>query len=117
MITYLACPYSDPDPDVQQRRFEAANAAAAFYMARGEHVLSPISHTHPIALAGELPKDWAFWKSYDTELLRCCGLLRVLRLDGWDSSVGVSAEIQIARSLGIPVEFVHWPLDVRAHMV
>ncbi|MCP4640624.1 MAG: DUF1937 family protein [bacterium] len=115
MITYLACPYTDENPAVSKRRFREVNKAAATMMARGEHVLSPISHTHPIAMAGELPKDWQFWQGYDTALLKCCGLLKVLCLDGWQESVGVQAEIEIAKGLGLPIYYIDSnarPLDI-----
>jgi len=75
-------------------------------MRRGEHVFSPISHTHPIALAGDLPKGWEFWQAYDRAMLRACGKLAVLMQDGWQESVGVQAEIAIAREMGLPVEFI-----------
>jgi len=82
-------------------------------MRRGEHVFSPISHTHPIALAGDLPKDWEFWQAYDRAMLRACGKLAVLMQDGWQESVGVQAEIAIARELGLPVEFIEHNAPVR----
>lgn len=105
-LVYLATPYSHPDPSVEQIRFEVVNRVAAKLMAEGEHIFSPISHTHPIALAGELPKNWEFWKEYDTAILSVCSKLIVLRQVGWEWSKGVTEEVKIAESLGIPVSYI-----------
>ena len=105
-LIYLATPYSHPDPEVRESRFRKVNRVAADLMRQGLHIFSPISHTHPIAVAGELPTDFAFWEQYDRAMLQACGKVMVLKLQGWLSSKGVIAEIQIAEELGIPVEFI-----------
>jgi len=106
-LVYLACPYSHYDRAVRVARFEAANRAAGKLMMRGKHVFSPISHTHPIVGACDLPLGFDFWEAFDRAFLIVCRKLYVLGLDGWDMSQGVQAEIQIARELGLPV--VHLP--------
>jgi len=105
-LVYLATPYSHPEAAIREMRFEEVNRVAADMMRRGEHVFSPISHTHPIALAGDLPKGWDFWQDYDRAILSSCYKLVVLMQDGWRESVGVQAEISIARDMGLPVEFM-----------
>jgi hypothetical protein len=105
-LVYLAVPYSHPDPSVRQWRFERVNLAAAKLMRQGLNIFSPISHTHPISEAGDLPKGWEFWEAFDRAYLTCCNKLIVLKLAGWQESVGVTSEIDIARELGIPVEFI-----------
>jgi hypothetical protein len=102
-LVYLASPYSHPDPAVRLARFEAANRVAAILMARGILVFSPLSHSHPIALAGCLPLSWDYWERYDRAILRACGSMLVLTIDGWRELVGVRAEVKIARELGFPV--------------
>ena len=105
-LIYLACPYSHKDSEIMQNRFLAINKIAAKLMADGYYVFSPISHTHPIALAGTLPRGWEFWKGYDTVIIKNCKCVLVAMLDGWGTSTGVQAEIQIAKDLGIPVEYL-----------
>jgi hypothetical protein len=105
-IVYLATPYSHPERVVRLQRFEKVNAVAARLMRDGMHIFSPISHTHPIAEAGDLPLGFDFWQKYDTAFLNNCCKLIVLRLDGWEKSVGVTAEIEIAKSLGLPIEYI-----------
>lgn len=105
-LVYLATPYSHDDPRVRLRRFEEVNKVAAELMCKGIHIYSPISHTHPIALAGDLPLDWEFWQKYDEALLKACCKVIVLKQEGWSLSTGVRAEIAIAQKMGIPVEFM-----------
>src|SRR5216684_6408216 len=85
-LTYLACPYSHPDRAVRVARFEAATHAAGALMADGQKVFSPISHTHPIAEAHDLPLGWDFWEAFDRAFLSISGHVVVLRVDGWEQS-------------------------------
>lgn len=101
LLTYLACPYSHPDPLVRVRRFDAANqATVALIKEYGWNVFSPITHSHPLHLRG-LAGDWAFWERMDTEYLECSTRIVVLRIPGWSQSVGVKAELKIANRLGL----------------
>jgi hypothetical protein len=106
MLIYLAAPYTHKDRAVMVERFEKINVVAARLMATGLYVFSPISHTHPIADAGELPRGWEFWNGYDRVMLSRCNNIHVLTLDGWKESTGVNAEIQIAREFGMPVYYI-----------
>lgn len=101
-LIYLACPYSHPDDRVRRARYQAINKIAAQMMAAGLHIFSPISHTRPIALAGDLPHGWEYWQSYDRAILSACCLLIVVQLDGYGMSKGIKGEIDIALELGIP---------------
>ena len=105
-LIYLATPYSHPDPAVREARFQAVNRAAAKLMGMGLHVYSPISHTHPIALAGALPLEWEYWQRYDRAVLACCYKMIVLQLDGWNKSEGIQGEFAIAREMGLEIEFM-----------
>jgi len=105
-MIYLATPYTHDDPAVMHERFLQVNRTAARLMASGVHLISPISHTHPIALAGELPTSWDYWEAYDRRLIEICTGMSVVCQDGWDCSVGVTAEVNIAREFGLVVEFI-----------
>lgn len=103
---YLATPYSHPDKEIREQRFREVSRVAGDMMRRGEHVFSPISHTHPIAVAGNLPGEWAYWRTYNTVMMQSCSRLVVLMQAGWRESAGVRAEIDMAREMGLPVEFM-----------
>jgi nucleoside 2-deoxyribosyltransferase len=104
-MIYLASPYTHSDGDVRRQRFDSACRAAATLISQGKTVFSPIAHSHAICAYG-LPLDWRFWERHDRRYLEVCDEVVVLMLDGWRESVGVQAEIGIARELGKPVSFV-----------
>lgn len=103
-LVYLASPYTDPDPAVMESRFDEACRAAAALMKKGVFVFSPIAHSHPIARFG-LPLDFEYWKTYDAMMLAFCSRMIVLQIDGWDTSVGVQFEIEIAEKLNMQIEY------------
>jgi hypothetical protein len=104
-MIYLGSTYTHDDPAVQEWRFQAVCKAAAHFLKQGFHILSPIAHAHPIAQYG-LPTDWGFWAEYDEACIKTCEVMWILMLDGWEISRGVNAEIQIAKSLSIPIKYV-----------
>lgn len=104
-LVYLATPYSHESEEVREQRFNNVNKYAAELIKKGFHVYSPISHSHPINKVGNLPTSWKFWKEHDEAILQHCKKLIVLCQEGWKESVGVQAEIEIAQSYRIPVEY------------
>lgn len=104
-MIYLASPYSHSDPSVRDARFHAVCQAAAELMRSGQHVFSPIAHSHPIAMHG-LPTDWSYWEVYARWHLERCDEVLVLTLDGWQESVGIAAEVRIAAELDKPVRYL-----------
>ena len=103
-MIYLASPYSHPNSDVREHRYRKACRATVSLLRSGHVVYSPIVHSHPLVKHG-LPTDWAFWQQTDRELLRRCDEVIVLTLVGWRESIGVAAEIALARELGKPVRY------------
>ncbi len=102
-LFYLATPYSHIDSAVRVARFKAVNRLAAKLMCKGLNIYSAISHTHPIAVSGRLPKEWEYWKNLDTIMLsKCIGII-IYTQPGWQSSKGVIAEIEIAEKLGLSI--------------
>ncbi len=80
-MIYLASPFTDDSPSVEEERFHAVCACAAEMMRAGMHIFSPIAHAYPISRHG-LPGDWAYWEAYDRSMLARCDELIVLRLPG-----------------------------------
>jgi hypothetical protein len=104
-MIYLASPYSHPNAAVRAHRFREVCRAAAMLLSAGHAIFSPIAHSHPLVEHG-LPTDWFFWQRWGQNMLTRCDEVVVLQLDGWIDSVGVQAEIALARSLGKPLQFV-----------
>jgi hypothetical protein len=109
-LTYLATPYMHIDNRIMKDRFDAVTFAAGRLMSKGKIIFSPITHCHPIAQLHDLPRDWEFWKTFDTVYLNCSKEMYILGLPGWEGSTGVTAERQIMRELNRPV-FLLDPVD------
>lgn len=105
-LTYLACPYTCKTAKLRRERFLLATQACKHLMVtEGLNVFSPITHSHPLYEIG-MRGDWDFWKKIDTEYLRLSAKVVVLMLAGWLESKGVTAEIKLAKEMGIPVEYL-----------
>lgn len=104
-LIYIASPYSHKAMSVMRDRFDAVCDYAGRLMQLGHVVYSPIAHSHPIAMRTGLPTDWDYWKTFDHAMITRSTSLMVLQLPGWDVSKGVTAEIQMAQALGIPVDY------------
>jgi hypothetical protein len=109
---YLASPYNHEDPAVMEARYRANVAALADLLHRGHRTFAPIVHHHPVIQTRDLGRGWEFWREQDMAFLRRAARVIVLTLPGWRESVGVTAEIQEAHRLGIPVEYVEAELPV-----
>lgn len=107
---YIASPYTDDDPAVETWRHDQALHFTAENLAAGVTCFSPIVHCRPIAITRTLPGDFEFWQRHNFAWLAGARELWVLMLPGWGDSDGVTAEIEEARRLGIPVRFVPWRL-------
>lgn len=103
-MIYLASPYSHPEPEMVQHRFEAITKIAADMTSRGLCVFSPITYGHTLwQFKKDIPTDWRFWIDICFAYLDISQELWVVCLPGWDQSVGVKAEIERATDKGIPV--------------
>jgi nucleoside 2-deoxyribosyltransferase len=106
LIIYLATPYSHSNFQIQQDRFSLACQITAKLINQGHLVFSPIAHGHPISLHGNVATHWEHWKMLDVALLSRCDSLWVAMIQGWESSVGIKAELGIAKKLGKPIFFL-----------
>lgn len=108
-LTYLACPYSHANPAVREARYRAVTKCAARIMELDPsvNIFSPITHSHPLHIEGGLAGDWQRWAKVDEEYINLSAIMYVLCLRDWDRSVGVRAEIKIAKSAGVSVWYVH----------
>lgn len=107
-VTYLATPYSHPDPKVVEYRVWLASRITGLLMQKGHAVFCPISHSHSIVLANpEMPRfDQEYWMRFDRPFISACSKMVVPKMDGWETSKGVKMEIAIASELNKPVELI-----------
>jgi len=106
-LIYLACPYSDPNKDIRESRYKEALKATVELFRIGNHVYSPIVHSHYIEVGLGIEKPgFDFWRDYDLRLISHSDILMVLTICGWNKSKGVAAEIDYAQSIRLPVIYI-----------
>lgn len=104
-LYYLASPYSHKNPSIRKQRAEDVTSAAVSLLRQGVFTFAPIAYNEPWE-KHNLPGDWTFWCDFDKAFIaRCDGGIIVLMLDGWENSVGVSAEVEYAKSLNLPIYY------------
>lgn len=109
-MIFVSAPYSDSDPEVVERRFNTICTYCATLMATSRRtVISPIIPGHVLRSYADLPGDFEYWKQYCMDLLNSAKEVHVLMMNGWDSSVGVNAEIKHAQELGLTIVYVPTP--------
>lgn len=107
ILTYLASPYSHPDPAIRKHRTFIAARVAALMFDRGDLVIPAIPMG--VSIVGHTASqasDWDTWAKLDRELIARCDAVAVICMPGWEDSKGVQAEIEIARQLDKLVIFV-----------
>lgn len=103
---YLATPYSKY-PEGIEAAFIAACKITAKLIAAGTPVYSPIAHTHPVAIHGGMdPLDHNIWLPADKPLMDGALGLIVAKLPSWESSYGISVEIEAFKKAGKPIRYL-----------
>lgn len=85
-------------------RYQDALYATAELVKRGHHIYSPIVHFHTIAVMHTLPRDIDFWWEMSKDMIERCDELWVLEIEGWEHSIGIMREMELAKELGKPVK-------------
>ena len=123
---YLASPYSSPmDPRWTEKqkeiqmgmRHSEAVTAAVYLVNKGYIVYSPIVTWHPVAKKHCLPRDHNYWERMDNAFIEWCDILMVLKLKGWEESIGVGKEIRLANTLGRTVGYMENSRTVMAYSI
>lgn len=103
---YLATPYSKYPAGIDAA-FRDACLNAALLIRAGIPVFSPIAHTHPIAMEGEIdPFDHSVWLEADKAFMDAAKAIIVCQMEGWETSYGVRVEIEEFQQAGKPVYYM-----------
>ncbi len=102
-MIYIGSPYSDPDPQTRDDRALLVGAFAIHCVKKGLIVYCPIASWHTLAVLHDLPSGFLYWQRLNLGILRYCSEMYVLRLDGWDTSLGLREEMQAAHKMFIPI--------------
>jgi hypothetical protein len=103
---YLATVYTSHPQGLNAAFLEACKVTAKF-MKLGIPVVSPIAHSHPVAVHGGLDQvDHDFWMDADRPLMDNASALMVVRMQNWGESKGIRREIEVFKEAGKPIFFV-----------
>jgi len=103
---YLGSPYSK-HPDGLETAFVDICKVAAQFAVDGIPAYSPIAHTHPIAMIGEVdPHDHSIWLPFDGPLMTAARGLVVVMMPSWQDSFGLQHEIEYFKSVGKPILYM-----------
>lgn len=106
---YVATPYAKYEGGHDAAFTDAVESAARLINA-GVNVMSPISHSHPIAKTGLLDaNDHDLWLPLDEQFMAGAHGLIVVEMPGWHESKGVQHEIEWFKARGRPVEHLTYP--------
>jgi hypothetical protein len=102
---YLATPYSRY-PYGPVGAFKDAVSAAATCIKAGVMVFSPIAHSHPIAVTGQIAGHFEQWAALDEAMIAASNGMIVVEMEGWQESAGIKAEIDLCHKLEKPIYFM-----------
>jgi hypothetical protein len=113
-LVYLATPYSKY-PGGIEAAFKDASKLAGRLLRLGVKVYSPIAHTHPIAINGNLdPMDHSIWLPFDKSIMDKADAILVAKMPSWQDSKGIAHEIEVFGNAGKPIYYLDTDtLDVR----
>lgn len=96
------------DKKVKEQRYHDINQIMAELTRRGHILFGPITQSATLTkYSHALKGSWEFWKRFDTVVLNKCDALWVVMLEGWTASVGVQAEIKLAKNLKLPIVYLN----------
>ncbi len=108
-MIYIASPFSHPDLDVELERFnKITEVAASLTKKYGYAFILPITQSYQLQrILPSLGGTFANWESIDLTFISHSDEVWVIKMEGWDRSVGVMAEIKFATGLDIPVKYLN----------
>lgn len=105
-ILYVATPFSKYEPGLQAAAYDAARHTGHLELL-GFDVFSPIVHFYHIALAARIePRDHDFWMRKCKPFMDMASGLVVVKLSGWEESIGVMMEREEFRRMRKPIVFM-----------
>lgn len=111
-LYYLGSPFTSFNPVKEEKwaeeheRYKLITRIAGYLMNNYKfNLLTPITASYHLSKYCKLGGTWSAWAELDEEMLvRCDGLI-VAMMPGWHDSVGLTAEIQIAKDNNIDITY------------
>lgn len=106
-LVFISSPYSNPDENIKEENYKKVAKYATFLCKSGITAISPIVYGHELLKNDKsMSSDWSFWENFCLNLMKKCDEIHVLKLNGWEKSVGVREEIEFANTQNINIVYV-----------
>lgn len=104
---YIATPYTKYRQGIQEA-WKAAVEVCGKLKHAGVTLYSPIVHSHPIAILGDIdPLDFKMWIKDNESQVADADAIAVIQMEGWEESYGVKVETDAFIVAKKPVYLVH----------
>lgn len=110
-VVFLGGPYWHEDPEVRSwRAVQYSKAVAAIVTGpSGEStmVYSPVAYGHAIdGYFDDRGVSESYWRRHGIAMLRRSDQLWILKLEGWEESRGLEAELDVARRSNMEITYI-----------
>lgn len=110
-IIYVASPFTHDDESIKEYRKQINEKVCSHLIKNGFCAISPIAYgCMLIDKHWLINDDFTYWELFCLTLLKKSDMMYIVRLDGWDKSIGVLSEIDFALKNSIPIMFID-PID------
>lgn len=107
-LIFVCTPYSNDDENIVKYRKKIAGEVCLRLVAKGIYAISPVVYGCALMEYGEnTDGSWNYWQKFCETFLINSKAVYVIKIDGWDKSIGVSQEILFAITHKIPVYFIN----------
>lgn len=103
---FISLPFGHPDVCVVLSRFYQAEQHFMTLLREGVCPVSPVVTGYPLCQKYGISARFEHWDAYCKTELKSCDEVHVLMLDGWDQSVGLKMELELAKTLGIKISYI-----------
>lgn len=97
MVVFVACPYTNPNPEITEGNIVCLEQTLASLLVKYPHktFINPLAMHHVAKYNQDIPTDYPFWQRHSRALIDVCDeFLLMDHIDGWDRSVGVRDEME-----------------------
>lgn len=109
-LVYLASPFSSKNKFTEECRYEAVTRAAALIKRKYPDIVMFLPITQSYNMVRHIPSlggSFDKWEGDDLFMVGISDELWILKLPGWDTSIGVNAERDYAKSLGKKIVYIN----------
>lgn len=106
-IIYLACPYTHKEKSIRSARSTVATIISACLIKNKIYNISPLTLQIPLEDNFNFPHTWDYWKRFDELLISRSDEVWVITIEGWEESVGVQEEIEMAKEFSKKIVYVN----------